>query len=141
MFKRKKRAAAFMIFVAIISIGATGLLARLCPPQPGKMWQVQCCITFTGEASGGTLIISENLGRNAPYVAIETKAGEPAEKIIERLANTIEETNPFDWMITPISDRKFKERIVTSSGGELKGLVGDCGPYIIAGTEIGLGIP
>jgi hypothetical protein len=100
-----------------------------------------CCITFTGEASGGTLMMWDNLGRNGCYVAIETVAGESAETAIKRLADVIEDTNPFDWVITPISDRKFKEKIVTSSGGELKGLVGGCGGYMTAGTETGLGIP
>jgi len=141
MFKVKKKTMALIVIVGVISTSTTGLLARLCPPQPGKMRQVQCCITFTGKASGGTLIMSENLGRNIPYVVIETKAGEPAEKVIERLADIIEETNPFDWVITPISARKFREKIVTSSGGELQGLVGSCAQYMTAGTETGLGIP
>ncbi len=141
MCKGKKGTAAFMVIIGVILVWTTGVMARLCPPQSGKMWQAQCCITFTGEVLGGTLIMSENLGRNVPYVAIETKAGEPVEKVIERLANTIEDTNPFDWMITPPSDRKFKEKIVTSSGGELQGLVGSCIQYMTAGTEAGLGIP
>jgi len=141
MCSERKKTAAFMVIVGIVLLGTTTLLARLCPPQPGKMQQVQCCITFTGEASGGTLIMSENLGRNVIYVAIETKAGEPVEKVVERLANIIEETNPFDWMITPIGERKFGERIVTSSGGDLQGLVGSCVQYMTAGTETGLGIP
>jgi hypothetical protein len=141
MCSEKKRTMAFMVIVGVISMSTTGLLARLCPSQPGKMSQVQCCITFTGKASGGTLIMSENLGRNVTYVAVETKAGEPVEKVIERLADVIEETNPFDWGITPMSARKFKERIVTSSGGELQGLAGSCTQYMTAGTEIGLGIP
>lgn len=85
--------------------------------------------------------MSENLGRNVSYVTIETITGEPAEKVIERLANVIEETNPFGWMITPINERKYKEKIVTSSGGELRGLVGSCIQYMTAGTETGLGIP
>jgi hypothetical protein len=141
MCKGKEKITTLMTIVGLILVGTTGLLARPCPPQPGKMRQEQCCITFTGEASRGTLIMSENLGRNVPYVAIETKAGEPAEKAIERLANVIEQTNPFDWMITPISVRKLREKIVTSSGGDLQGLVGSCAQYMTAGTETGLGIP
>ncbi|MDD5326548.1 MAG: hypothetical protein PHY02_01890 [Phycisphaerae bacterium] len=135
-----KKKETLVVIVCIVSLWTTGSLARICPASRGST-QLQCHITFTGEASGGTLIMSENLGRNVPYVAIETAAGEPAETAIARLADVIEETNPFDWMITPISDRKFKERIVTSSGGELQGLVGSCAQYMTAGTETGLGIP
>ncbi len=78
----------------------------------------------------------DNLGRNARYIAVETVAGEPAEKAIERLAKIIDETNPFNWGGFPTG-----EKLVTSSGGELKGLVGMCGDYMTAGTEVGLGIP
>jgi hypothetical protein len=96
----------------------------------------RCCFVFSGEASGGTLIFCENRGGNARYVIIETVTGESAENAIARLAKTIDETNPFDWGGFPIG-----KNLVTSSGGELKGLVADCREYMIAGTETGLGIP
>ncbi|MDD5326544.1 MAG: hypothetical protein PHY02_01870 [Phycisphaerae bacterium] len=135
--KRRKKEV-FVVIAGVILLWATGSLARTYA-GPGRMGM--CRTTFTEKASGGTLIMWDNLNRNAPYVVIETVAGESAETAIARLANVIEETNPFHWGITPMSARKFKERIVTSSGGELQGLVGSCGSYLFAGTETGLGIP
>lgn len=136
MFAEKKKKEAFVITGGIFLIWTTGLLARICPSPSGPVVQVQCCTTFTGNASGGTLIMWDNLGRNARYVAIETIAGEPAEKAIERLANAIDETNPFDWEGFPTG-----KNLVTSSGSELKGILGGCGDYMFAGTEVGIGIP
>ncbi len=78
----------------------------------------------------------DNLGRNARYVAVETIAGESAEMAIERLARKIDETNPFDWGGFPTGENR-----VTSSAGDLRGVVGHCAHYMTAGTETGLGIP
>jgi hypothetical protein len=135
MCTEKKKEEAFMVIVGFILVWTTGLFARICPSPPGPVVQIQCCTTFTGEASGGTLIMWDNLGRNARYVTIETIAGEPAEKTIERLAEKINETDPFNWEFPK------GKKLVTSSGGELKGILGSCGDYMFAGTETGLGIP
>ncbi len=139
---RRERATAFATIVVAILLGATGLSARECSDTPpGVSSMARCCITFTGEASGGTLIFYKYLGGKAKCATVETMAGEPAERVIERLADVIEGTNPFGWTIVRGGAHETGARVVTSSGGELKGLVGDCGPYIIAGTEVGLGIP
>jgi hypothetical protein len=127
----KKRIMILMVFSAV-----SLALARPCPPPPGMMSMGYCCTTFKGEASGGTLIMWDNLGRNARYVDVETIAGESAETAIERLANKIDETNPFHWGGFPTG-----KNIVTSSGGDLQGILGGCGDYMTAGTETGLGIP
>jgi hypothetical protein len=132
----KMRKETFMVIVSIVLAFETGLLGKRCPTPPGEpVPQSYCCLTFTGQASGGTLIMWDNLGRNARYIAIETIAGEPAETAIERLANAIDETNPFDWL----GFQTGKKR-VTSSGSELQGILGGCGSYMFAGTETGLGI-
>jgi len=135
MCTEKKKEEAFMVIVGVILVWTTGLLARICPSPPGPVAQIQCCTTFTGEASGGSLIMWDNLGRNARCVIIETISGETAEKAIERLAKTINETDPFNWEFPK------GKKLVTSSGGELKGILGSCGDYMFAGTETGLGIP
>jgi hypothetical protein len=127
---------AFTVIVSIVLAWTMELSAKICPTQPGEFRQVRCCIAFTGEASGGTLIMWNNLGRNARYVAVETIAGEPAEKAIERLSNAIDETNPFDWGGFTTGKKR-----VTSSAGELRNVLGHCAEYAIAGTETGLGIP
>ena len=136
MYIGKERVAPSIVFAGIILMGTTGLLAKICPTPPGPVLNARCCTVFTGEASGGTLIMWDNLSRNAPYVAIETIAGEPAEKAIGRLAETIDNTNPFHWGGFPTG-----QKIVKSSEGELQGILGSCAVYMTAGTETGLGIP
>jgi hypothetical protein len=136
MCTENKKRAVLMVIVSIILLGTMELLARPCSDAPpGLPGQVMCCTTFTGKASGGTLIMWDNLGRNARYVTVETIAGESAETAIERLANAIDNTDPFLWEIP--TGQKF----VTSLNGELRGIVGGCGDYMTAGTETGLGIP
>src|SRR3972149_6140741 len=135
--RAKVKAVTFMVIMVVTLLGTTRLLARECSDAPpGVMTMGRCCFTFTGEASGGTFMFCQYLGDRAECATVETIAGEPAEMVIERLANVIDETNPFDWGGFPLG-----EKLVTSSGCELKGLVGMCNPYIIAGTEVGLGIP
>lgn len=136
MLKGKKKKETFVAVVSIVLVWTTGLSARRCPTPPGPVLQGKCCTTFTGEASGGTLIMWDNLGRNARYVAVETKAGEPAKTAIERLAEAIDEANPFDWLGFPTG-----KKLVTSSEGELRDILGSCADYMTAGTETGLGIP
>jgi len=131
----KKKKEVFLVIAGAILVWTVGLLARICPTSLKPVVQVQCCTTFTGEASGGTLIMWDNLGRNARFVAVETIAGESAETAIERLAEKINETDPFDWEFPK------GKKLVTSSGGELRGILGGCGDYMFAGTETGLGIP
>ncbi|MBN2020460.1 MAG: hypothetical protein JW749_09570 [Sedimentisphaerales bacterium] len=142
MCKRKMKTAAFTFILSNFLLGTAELLARPCSDAPPKVpAEEKCCINFTGEASGGTLIFYRYRGSNAKCAAVETTAGEPAEKVVSRLADVIEENNPFGWIIVRGGSRGTGARVVISSGGELKGLVGDCHQYIVAGTEIGLGIP
>ncbi|MDD5326543.1 MAG: hypothetical protein PHY02_01865 [Phycisphaerae bacterium] len=127
----------FAVIAGVVLLWTTGSLARHCSDAPpGMPGQARCCTTFTEKASGGTLIMSDTLNRNTPYVAIETVAGESAETAIARLAEAIDNTNPFDWFGFPTGKKR-----VTSSGGELRGVLGGCGDYLFAGTETGLGIP
>jgi len=100
------------------------------------MTQAQYCLTFAGEATGGTFVLYDYADGRARCASVETMPGESAEKVINRLADVIEETNPFDWVI--IGSRE-NTRIVTAAAGELRGLIG--GTFFTAGTEIGLNIP
>jgi hypothetical protein len=95
-------------------------------------------IPFTGQASGGTLMLCDTLNRNTRCAILETTPGESAESVARRLAQVINETDPFEWL----SDVRLsgpRPSMVSSSGGTLRGLL--AGGYIIAGTETGLGIP
>jgi len=92
-----------------------------------------CNIPFTGTASGGELILAENLNRNARFANLKTTSGETAESVSERLARLINEEAPFLW--------GKGRNLVTSSAGTIDGLLGTRHDYIIAGTEVGLGIP
>lgn len=91
---------------------------------------------FQGVASGGTLIMAGTSGRNARFFSIETRAGESAESIANRLAEYIDENNPLEWggFWTGLKS-------ITAEGSTLSGLVGDKASYMFAGSETGLGIP
>ncbi len=88
---------------------------------------------FQGVASGGTLIMAGTSGRNARFFSIETQAGESAESVVNRLAEYIDENNPFEW-----GGFRTGQKRITAEGGILGSLVGG---YMFAGTETGLGIP
>lgn len=130
-----------MIVLSSILFITTVLLAQNSPNSQRRAMaprDLGCLITFTGEASGGTMMLCQSSRGMERCISIDTNAGEPAEMVISRLADAIEETNPFDWLIVRNS-KGPNRRSVTSSGGVLI-LPGFCG-YTIAGTEIGLGIP
>jgi hypothetical protein len=140
MFKGKNKKVVFMIILSSILFIAAGLLAQKTPNVPRKPMaprDLECFITFTGVASGGTMMLCQSSRGMERCALVDTNAGEPAEKVISRLADAIEETNPFDWLI--VHGKGTNRRSVTSSGGTLI-LPGFCG-YTTAGTEIGLGIP
>jgi len=88
---------------------------------------------FQGVASGGSLIMAETSNRNARFFSIETQARESAESVVNRLAEYIDENNPFEW-----GGFRTGQKRITAEGGILGGLVGG---YMFAGTETGLGIP
>jgi hypothetical protein len=142
MFKEKNKKAAFMVILNSILLITTGLSAQDPPNVPRRAMaptEGRCFITFTDEASGGTLTLCQSFRGVERCVSVETTAGEPAEQVVSRLADAIEEKNPFDWIIVRGGSNETGARVVTSSGGKLS-LPGLCG-YTIAGTEIGLGIP
>jgi len=92
---------------------------------------------FQGVASGGSLILAESFNRNARFVSIQTYAGESAESVASRLAEAINQTNPFEWGGVRLGDTP-----VHSSGATLSGLLGGGkAGYMFAGSETGLGIP
>jgi hypothetical protein len=95
------------------------------------------CIPFVGNASGGTVILADTSGINAPFVTVETAPGESAEIVAARLARAINEGDPFDWYWFGAG----VARPVTSSGGAICGLLGGPWTYLLAGTESGLGVP
>jgi hypothetical protein len=92
-------------------------------------------IPFQGAARGGELILAEALNRNMRVAIIPTRRGESAASVAGRLAQFINENNPFEWPIPA----GFPA--VQADGGILHGLPGTRLTYILAGTETGLGIP
>lgn len=129
MSKQKTKIAFILFAISIILVASTTLIA-----QPLSTLQT-CDIPFVNEATGGSLVLFETLNRNARYVSIETTAGEPAEMVAERLAKIINTTDPFRWGIPS------GQELVTASNGTVKNLLGDSEFYLLAGTELGLGIP
>lgn len=92
---------------------------------------------FQGVASGGRLILAESFNRNARFISIQTYAGESAESVASRLAEAINQTNPFEWGGVRLGDTPAH-----SSGATLSGLLGGGkAGYMFAGSETGLGIP
>ncbi len=91
-------------------------------------------IPLRGVANGGELVLAEALNRNMRTAVIETKAGESAELVARRLAEYIDENNPFEW-----GGFQRGQKRITAEGGTLRGLAGS--QYVFSGTETGLGIP
>jgi hypothetical protein len=89
-------------------------------------------IPFRGTARGGDLILAETINHNMRVVIIQTRRGESAGAVASRLAQVINEDDPFE------SSGTLR---VEAEGGTLRGLVGGEADYAIAGTESGLGIP
>lgn len=127
-------------------VGAAGIACAVPLADAQTPTQETCDVPFVGKASGGTLVICENLGRNCKLVIVETTAGEGADSVAERLAQAIKEQNPFMWLgsvdgrIAPLPGGSERIR-VSASAGSLKGIIGGCPQYMTAGTEVGLGIP
>ena len=95
-------------------------------------------LTFTGSASGGRLVLSETLNRNARHASIATTHGESAHSVAKRLSEAINESDPFNWTGGQGHPRTY------ASGASIKNLTGwgpDLTEFIIGGTESGLGIP
>ena len=99
-----------------------------------KMTMLTSSIPFNGVATGGELIVANVSGQNMRIAAIQTQPGESAESVASRLAEYINDNNPFGW-------NTGGRKIVSAEGGVLMGLGGGMGNYILAGTEMGLGIP
>lgn len=89
-------------------------------------------ITLKGNAEGGVLTLVEIPQRNCRYVSISTEPGEVSESVATRLADIINNSNPFGW-----SGGNFEVIAKDSSFT----LLGQPGTYAFAGTEKGLGIP
>ncbi len=127
-------------------MGAAGALWAAPLSHGQTMTRAKCDIPFVGSASGGTLVIANDLNRNCKFVALETAPGEPARSVAERLAQAISEQNPFVWLgcvagrISPLPSGS-SAITVSASEGILVGLIGSCANYMTAGTEVGLGIP
>lgn len=111
-----------MIFVCLTGLSAYGGI------------RATCSIPFEGVASGGQLILAETLNRNVSYVILQTAEKETASSVAQRLAEAINQANPFGWA-PPGDDR------VTAGERGLEGLLGDSSSYMLSGTERGLGIP
>ncbi len=95
-------------------------------------------ITLKGTASGGKLIMADNMGRNARFVEVTTKSGESAETVIKNLAEAINVAkNRFGWATW----RGHPPHQVVAQGATLSKILGASGWYFFTGTELGLGIP
>ncbi len=123
-----------VLAVALLTglVGSDVLLAQESALYAGAE---RCEIPFAGQASGGTLVLCDTLNRNARAISIETARDEPASLIAARLAQAINQTDPFDWRNPPGTV------IVTARQGTLRTLPGSGSGYMIAGTETGLDIP
>jgi hypothetical protein len=93
----------------------------------------QRSITFSGAASGGTLIFLQSPTLNAnSYVRIETTPGEAPESVAGRLAEAFASLPEPIWMGgSPVAEGATIGPIPGSLDGR----------YAFAGTETGLGIP
>ncbi|MHC4444287.1 MAG: hypothetical protein ACYTA5_16950 [Planctomycetota bacterium] len=89
-------------------------------------------ITLKGNAKGGILTLVIIPHRHCFYVSISTEPGESSESVARRLADIINNSNPFKW-----GGGTFEVIVKDSSFT----LLGQPGSYAFAGTEKGLGIP
>ena len=96
-------------------------------------------LVFKGSASGGELLLAYTLNRNSRYIPIRTFPGESAASVAAQLADVV---NAFHD--DPNTPQQCKLRVggfeAQASGSSLR-LPGGQGYYILAGTEMGLGIP
>jgi hypothetical protein len=96
-------------------------------------------ISLSGTASGGTLVLTQANGRKAPFVEITTSPGASAESVVARLAEAIDNSDPFWWHGPPkAGDRPPSRELASGSTIRLPGTLGE---YVFSGTETGLGIP
>ena len=95
-------------------------------------------ITLKGTATGGKLIMADNMGRNARFVEVTTKSGESAETVIKNLAEAINAAKKrFGWATWD----GLPPHQVVAQGPTLSKILGPSGWYFFTGTELGLGIP
>lgn len=96
-------------------------------------------ISFTGEAQGGDVILYQTPrgGNTNRWVSIQTTPGEPAESVIQKLAEKIVETDAFGWNSDTPSTRA--EDLISGRGLRLP--LGQEGMFLISGDDDGLGIP
>jgi len=114
----------------IFSVLATTLAAE--SRIPGQHF------TFTGQANGGTLVLAQAVNRNPRFVEVRTQPGESAESVAQKLAAAIGERDPFRWRRPGV--RTPGAIGVSGTDGTL-GPLPALTPYVLAGTETGLGIP
>lgn len=95
-------------------------------------------LSLYGTASGGTLTLVQNINRKPRNVSIITAPGESATSVAQRLANAINDLDPFKWF----GPKHFSllEQKIPLEGSSLT-FPGPKGSYVLAGSEIGLGIP
>lgn len=102
--------------------------------EPSVSGMITMSIPFQGAARGGELVLAEALNRNMRVAMIPTRRGESAASVAGRLAQFINENNPFEWPMPAGS------QVAKAEGGTLV-LPGMRSNYVLAGTEAGLGIP
>jgi hypothetical protein len=125
--KQRKYKNAAMVFLTIILLLST---SRVFSQEKAVLATIE--ITLKGNAEGGVLTLVEIPQRNCRYVSISTQSGESSESVAMRLANIINNSNPFEW-----GGGNFEVIVKDSS----LTLLGQPGTYAFAGTERGLGIP
>lgn len=79
-------------------------------------------IGLTGTARGGIVYLAQRSAGDREYVSVETKSGESAEVVLERLASALNKRH--GWDVHPKGNTLSLPRM-----------------YVLSGTETGLGIP
>ena len=89
-------------------------------------------ITLNGSANGGILSLSQVLQVGAGFVSVVTTQGESAEVVLNRLAEEICRTDPFNWHSNP----QYLRQIISVTGNNLT--LPDSGlRYAFSGTDKG----
>ena len=127
-----------VLFVTAAGFAFSDAVRSAPPPISGVSRAMTDEIELNGTASGGVLVLA--IWNRPEYVSVETKSGESAESVVNRLAAKINAGDPFHWWgdRSKVDWRPGESGGVKAVGNTLSGLGSG---MILTGTEQGLGIP